>query len=154
MQKKGQNHVKSDFRSIYLRGITMMMISLFPQVPKNNPRRYNQNMKKTKCWLKIKLPGRKVYQNHDSFQEGDSATLPGGIWTQVEERSRKYIMVNSLYFQFPGRAWAVPMKSFHLDFLWLQHKLLWGVPDPCWSLWSCQKVTKSVEKRKVRRLLN
>lgn len=53
-------------------------------------------MKKTKCWLKRKLPGRKVYQNDDSFQESDSASLPGGIWTQVAQGNRKYIMANSL----------------------------------------------------------
>lgn len=36
-------------------------------------------MKKVKYCLKIKLPGREVYQNDDSFQEGDSTSLPGGI---------------------------------------------------------------------------
>lgn len=90
-------------------------------------RRFNQNMKKTKCWLKIKLPGRKIYQNHDSFQEGDSATLPGGIWTQVwrgAESTSWWIVCSSNSL---GMHRLLPMKSFHLDILWLQHKLL-GVP--------------------------
>lgn len=59
--------------------MTIKDINLVPQAPKNNPRRFNQKMRKTKCWLKIKLPCRKVCQNDDSFQEGDSASLPGGI---------------------------------------------------------------------------
>lgn len=117
---------------IFLEGTAIKNASCFSQATKNISERFNQNLRKTKCPWKGKLAGRKVYQNDDSFQEGDSVILPGGIWSQPVQDDRKCTRAaahpsHPLQASVHGELLPVLIACDHTA-------VSLGVRDPCWNL--------------------